>query len=265
MRFIFVVGPPRTGTTMVGALLGSHRDVYCPGEYFGFYVAAAIVPNAIGRIPSTLREAYLVELRAHALSFAERASRSAGASVFCDATPWNLLIANTLARGTDALFVLCVRRPEGVVQSLARSYAAGFWWAGADVEQRAQLYCDFYVRVAQLPRERTIVFDYDRFCEEPAERTGALLRDVERALGVDGSFDHGVLVHPHAPAPGANVPIATRLPDGRIAYRPRASYDADAVTEEARSLILRIARPGLNALASRFPETVAGSLMEATA
>jgi Sulfotransferase family len=263
MRYVFVLGAPRTGTTMLGALVGTHRDVMYPGEYFGFYVAGSIVPNAIRRIPSTLRDAYIADLRTHAEAFAQRAAAAAGATTFCDATPWNLLIAGELAaRIPDALFVLCVRRPEGVIQSLARSFAHGFRWAGANVESRSRLYADFYARAGRLPVERTVAFDYDRFCMQPQQQIDAFLQQLSNRLDTDpAAFDVGVLAEAHAPAAGSNPPIAVASSDGRLVYRPRASYDASALTPEDRAVIARVALPGLIALRLHFPDTIAASCL----
>ncbi|HTD33288.1 MAG TPA: sulfotransferase [Candidatus Elarobacter sp.] len=263
MRYVFVLGAPRTGTTMLGALLGTHRDVMCPGEYFGFYVARSIVPNAIRRIPSALRDAYIADVREHAEAFAERAAKAAGATAFCDATPWNLLIADELTAAlSGALFVLCVRRPEGVVQSLARSFAHGFRWAGANVQSRARLYADFYTQVTHLPEERTVAFDYDRFCVQPHQQIGAFLHQLSNRLDTEpAAFDERVLAEAHAPAVGSNPPIAAASSDGRLVYRPRPSYDASALTVEDRAVIARVALPGLTALRSRFPDTIAASTL----
>ena len=246
---------------MLGALFGSSSSVLYPGEYFAFYATTVILPSALARIPSTLREPYLADLRVHAAAFAERAAEAAGAAIFCDATPWNLMIADSLARELpNAVFILCVRRPEGVVQSLERSYAAGFRWAGATVESRARVYSDFYANVTQLPSDRTIPFDYDRFCEDPPAELNRLLPRAASALDLPPDrFDLRVFAQAHAPAAKSNPPIGVIAADGRVAFRPRPSFDASAVTPDLLSGIGRAAQSGLQALRERYPETIAAS------
>jgi Sulfotransferase family len=248
---------------MLGALFGTSSSVLCPGEYFAFYATTVILPSALSRIPSTLREPYLADVRTHAAIFAKRAAEGVGAAIFCDATPWNLMIADTLADTLpDAIFILCVRRPEGVVQSLERSYAAGFRWAGSTVESRARVYGDFYTNVAQLPRDRTILFDYDRFCADPLAELNRLLPQATSVLGLPPEgFDLRVLAQTHAPAAQSNPPIAMIAADGHVILRPRPSYDASAVTPDVLSVIQSAAKSGLVALREHYPQSVAASTL----
>jgi hypothetical protein len=194
-RFVFVLGAPRSGTTMIGALLGSAPQVFHPGEYFAFYASNEMIPRALARVPSTARDAYLKDLAAHAVRFAATAASAVGAVWFCDATPWNLLIASTIrAQLPRSVFVLCVRHPAGVIQSLTRSFAQGYRWAMPTVEGRARLYDDFYSAVDALPASQTMVFDCDAFCARPqSEITDFTNRCARLLLIAAAAFDFRVI------------------------------------------------------------------------
>jgi hypothetical protein len=209
------------------------------------------------RTPSTLRHDYIEDLAAHAEQFAAVAAERAGAAAFCDSTPWNLLLAQWLAqRLPDAVFFLCVRHPAGVLQSLERSYAAGFRWAGSSPAERAGLYRSFYERVAVLPRARTVMFDYDSFCASPE----AQLRDfLDRAAPHFGelpsAFDLGPAAESHAGGKGSGPPVATVGRNGELLFQSRASFDADAWTA-VREEMLPIVQPGIDAIRQRFPNAI---------
>src|SRR5712691_10493377 len=98
IRPIFVVGSPRSGTTMLGNYLGSARSVLNVGEYRALYLTYAALPmQMLGALDGLVPEAwepqrlrYMAEAQRHALEFLVRASQQAGCSAFCDSTPRNV-------------------------------------------------------------------------------------------------------------------------------------------------------------------------------
>ena len=250
MKFAFVVGSPRSGTTMVGKLLGSSPRIFNPGEYFGFYVASAIVPSFMIRVPSSSRDEYLSSLEQHAIAFAEQSALEAGAAVFCDATPWNMRIISRLeSLLSGCVYVLCIRHAAGIVASLAASRRAGYVWAGENFTDRIALFVDSYSRVDQLPASRTIIFDYDAFCTAPERVLSSFSRSSVHILGGEPSdYDLAVLTQRHAPNTNSAAPIGVIETNGALRFRPRPSYDLrsfnaeqikslDAATADMRSRI----------------------------
>jgi hypothetical protein len=259
MRFIFVLGSPRSGTTLAGSLVGSAQSVYYPGEYHAFYLTRDMIPKIMRRVPSSLREQYVRELMAHATTFAVRCASDAGARTFCDASPWNLLIAQSFSVSPkNSTFLLCVRHPAGVIQSLAQSYASGYRWAGRSLEARARLYAAFYESAAMLPRDRTVVFDYDEFCVRPEAELTMLTEQLTQLLDEDhDAFDWRVAAIPHAPNNDSGAPIGYIDSEGLLRFRPRPSYDSRAWTREDDTLAAPIVAKGLAAIRALRPTATA--------
>src|SRR5438477_1839230 len=117
VRPIFVVGSPRSGTTMVGNYLGSSQQVLNAGEYRALYLSYGALPYQLrsahrlsGVVPdewTPFIELYEREAQQHARDFIVRASQWLGRAWFCDSFPRNMAIARSLVEAfPDALFVL---------------------------------------------------------------------------------------------------------------------------------------------------------------
>jgi len=171
IRPIFVLGSPRSGTTLIGSFLGSDPGTYDVGEYNAFYLTHRVIPERMPGIqppewePHLAR--YLSELRAHASCFNEEVARAERCDSYVDSSPRNLLIVDELAHSfPDAVFVLMLRHYSGVIQSLGRS---GWPWVPIDVGGRADVWAEAYEHASLVPRERTVVVSYDALCAAPAE------------------------------------------------------------------------------------------------
>jgi hypothetical protein len=256
-RALFVLGTPRSGTTLIGTLCGRATGVVDLGEYRAFVLAHDLGRTLFRRTPAPFADEYLQSVALHARSFAEGLAARNGAQWYVDHTPINLLVAERLAcELPDALFVLMVRHHAGVIQSLARSYRDGYDWAGEDVAARAQLYSRFYEQATHLPPQRTIAVSYDALCTMPAE-TLVSLREALEARGFPGrNWNLNVLAQSHANGSAGRQTIG-KLRDGEVVLGPMSSFDAASWTEndEARS------RPHLvnarEVLARCFPATLA--------
>ena len=165
---IFVVGSPRSGTTMLGEYIGSAQEILNTGEYTGFYFAEIMSRDMIVTKPSPYVSEFCDSLFYHALDFIEQKTLNEKKTCYVDATPWNLLLSKKLSEVMEnALFVCSLRHFAGVVQSLERSHIEGYTWAGNDFKERMNLYVKFYENINALPSDRTIFFDYDKFCQDP--------------------------------------------------------------------------------------------------
>jgi hypothetical protein len=226
VRPTLVIGSPRSGTTLIGVCLGSAPGVADLGEYVGYDFCYRLAVAEMAAMPAVGMAEYLAELQQHALDFPRRLAVQRSANWFVASAPWNLLVAQQVAAAEpEALFVLCIRDVRGVCQSLARSYANGRTWVGADTSARVGLWRRFYAVAPQLPPTRTIVLDYDRLCADPEPVFYTLLADLVRlgfpADGIDLARLTESYANHHRPQPT----IARRTRDGTLVWQRRMGWD----------------------------------------
>ncbi len=223
IRPIFVLGSPRSGTTMIGNYIGSARSVLNAGEYRALYVAYGALPIQLaepfsGLVPEDWaphRLQYIEEVQRHAARFIVRVAEEQGCSAFCDSSPRNLLILPALLEAfPDALFVLTLRHYAGTIQSLLRIGTISLLpgnersmdWVDPTAVAAGMLWSRHYEAAMQLPGERTIPFSYDHFSADP-EPTLARFKDRLATAGFPiGELDEAVFETSHASAPGKPRP-----------------------------------------------------------
>jgi hypothetical protein len=124
---IFVVGMPRSGTSLVEQILASHPEVYAAGELTRFYQFTRGMSSRMGGdqpYPECVGRLGAVQLREMAESYLDELTTMApGARRFTDKLPVNFmhlgLIAMTFAR---ARIVHCTREPMAVCWSMFAQY-----------------------------------------------------------------------------------------------------------------------------------------------
>lgn len=247
-RALFVLGVPRSGTTVIGNYLGSAPTVLNLAEYGGFYVVHSVVPSVIERIPGFHHAAYLAEIRAHARAFAERVAAEHECSWYLDHTPWNLEVAGRLANDpADALFVLMLRHYSGNILSLRR-----FPWAGDTWADTARLWATLYGQIIDLPQDRLIVVGYDALAEEPEHTLAALTAALaDRGYPVDG-LDPGLLSVSHAAIVGEPRPVIGGDGDSG-GLRPIRSFDAERWSGDIHAQVWPVVQDMHHELLRRFP------------
>lgn len=218
VRPIFVVGSPRSGTTMIGNYIGSALSVLNAGEYRAFHLTFLTLPNQmVGRVAGLTpldwephRDEYVRQVQQHACEFIMRAAESGGYAAFCDSSPRNILIADRLAEVfPNALFVLTLRHYTGTIQSILRlgmvqilpGFERSVDWVDPTAVAAAALWSNHYRAALQLPAERTIVFGYDRFCAEPEPVLARFKAGLEAADFPVAELDDGVFAVSHAAQP----------------------------------------------------------------
>lgn len=227
-RPIFVLGSPRSGTTLIGNFIGSSPKVCNLEEFGGFYLTRYLLENMLmEKMPSRFKENYFEELREHAARFAGNKAIESACKYFLDSTPSNLLIVRRLSEEfSDAIFVLLLRHYSGVVLSLKESFRQGYFWAGRTWEDRAQIWKSFYANVVFLPPERTLVVGYDLLCLQP-ERTIKKLANQLGGIGFNNNeFDKNVFAISHATKPCKDGPtIGSFNSKKKLLLKSIKSYD----------------------------------------
>lgn len=111
---IFIVGMPRTGTTLVERIISSHPEVFSAGELTNFSLmlkrAARTRSNRV-LDPETLRQAQHIDLAAVGGSYIESTRpRTGHTSRFIDKMPLNFLYAGLIHRALPNAKIICLRR-----------------------------------------------------------------------------------------------------------------------------------------------------------
>lgn len=241
---VFVVGSPRSGTTVLGRCLGAHPE-FATGEESLFLlhltrVYADLHQGQNYRQWAPLQE-YLPasELLKTMREFADRvfgclvAARNARRYV--DHTPWYGSIAPTIhALYPDAHFVHVRRDGRDVVRSLKASRERGFRWAGETIRERTAVWrsqLEACLRIASHLPDQYMEVQYEMFCSQPRHT----LSNLSARLGVE--FDERMtapLRHPHATPsrterlidPDQPCPVTPAWPAGWTAAERQEYIDA---------------------------------------
>ena len=116
---IFIIGMPRTGTTLVDRILSSHPDVASAGELQAMPVTVKQMAATRSRLvidPETVRASKSLDPRAIGEAYLARAAHHkvaspvTGEARFTDKLPANFLYAGHIARALPNARIVCLRR-----------------------------------------------------------------------------------------------------------------------------------------------------------
>ncbi len=223
-RLVFLIGAPRSGTTLTARMLGAQSEVFAPPEphlmpplaHLGFHARVDQAPydpvitqiglrELVASLPAGERD-YLDGLRRFTDHLYERALAAAGRRIYLDKTPAYALILDFLTKlYPDAKYVVLTRHPIAIWSSYVDTFFAGD--AAAALARNPVL--ERYVpAIARLLRERPVSLIHVRY-EELVRDPEQQLRAICSFLGI--AFEPGMIAY--GDAEEAPRPVAAGLGD----------------------------------------------------
>lgn len=212
-RLVFLIGSPRSGSTLLSRVLGAHSAIFAPEEphlitplaHLGYYDAVEEAPYdpvitrtaaraLVAALPGGEAD-YLDALRAYTDRIYGGLFAGAGkASLLLDKTPAYALSLDFLAKlYPEAKFIVLTRHPIAVWSSYVDSFFDG---DDAVAHEHNPLLERYVPAIARFLREQSVPFHrvrYENLVQEPEENA----RQICEFLGID--FEPGMVDYGSAP------------------------------------------------------------------
>ncbi len=198
-QVIFLIGPPRSGSTLLARMIGAHSQIYTRGEphlitplaHLGYYakvdkapydaiLSAESIREFVADLPGGERD-YIDACRAYTDTlYLRMLSKYPQKRYFLDKTPAYALVLDFLARiYPDANYVVLTRHPLAVFSSYAESFFASDYQAAHAYNPILERYVP---AIAEFLRERKVALHhvvYEQLVADP----DAGLRAIFEFLG----------------------------------------------------------------------------------
>ena len=183
---IFVVGLPRTGTTLTERILTSHPEIKAAGELgdFGLLIKrAAKTPSAFVLDPETFDAAARVDLGAVGDAYLRGVAQRIGAGRFVDKMPLNALYAGLIHRALPDARIICLKRnPMDACLSNYRQLLAGAGASSYDYTFALETTAAYYAGFEKITAHWRAHLPADRYTEVHYEDLVADLETQARRL-----------------------------------------------------------------------------------
>jgi len=237
-RLVFLIGAPRSGTTLLARMLGAHSMVYqraephliTPIAHLGYFGKVQKAPYDQNNVEQALREFvadlprgeadYLDALRAYTDTLYARIMANApGKRLFLDKTPAYALVLPFLTKlYPKARYVVLTRHPLAILSSYVESFFDGDWHVAVE---HNPILARYVPALATILRERPVPFVHVRYEE--------LVRDPETQF-------HRVCEHLGIPfEPGA-------IAYGEQGDAPKGLGDPTGVAQHTRPVTTSVSR-----------------------
>ncbi|MCH2171156.1 sulfotransferase [Myxococcota bacterium] len=186
-RLLFLISAPRSGSTLLARMLGTHSDIHAPAEphlitplaHLGYYeqvdtapydpiISRAAIHELVDQLPGGEAD-YLSALRAYSDDLYRRILDSTGRRVLLDKTPAYALVLDFLAKlYPNARYVVLTRNPLALWSSAVQSFYDGDHEAAHRHNPLLERYVPAiarFVRQAPVPMH---ALHYEALVQEPA-------------------------------------------------------------------------------------------------
>lgn len=199
-NLIFIVSPPRSGSTLLQRMVGSHSDIFThpephlitPLAYLGYYDTVDKAPfdhinsgEAMRLFVSGLphgEEDYLDALRAYADTLYGRMLATSGRGRFLDKTPAYALVLPFLAKlYPNARYIVLTRHPLAIMSSYANSFFQGNWQEAQAFNPILNRYVPAMARFLREKPAPLIHVSYEDLVAHPEKN----LRNIFEFLGLE--------------------------------------------------------------------------------
>jgi hypothetical protein len=268
-RLLFVIGPPRSGSTLLARMLGAHAEIFAPAEphlltplaHLGFYETVERAPfdpvisqGAIRELVKTLPNGegdYLAALRAYSDRLYASLLEASGRRLLLDKTPAYALVLDFVAKlYPRARYVVLTRNPLAVWSSYVQSFFDGDHESALRFNPILERYVP---AVARFLREAPVAIHrvrYEELVAEPEPQMRALCAFLGLAFE-PGMVDYGEAGAPLSTARGLGDPI-TVAREKRPTTRSLARWTEELAgnpdkVQQAREILARLADEDLAA------------------
>jgi hypothetical protein len=210
-RLLFVIGPPRSGTTLLMRMLSSHSAIYSrtephlltPLAHLGYYDTVDAAPfdhlqavESVRQFVSELprgEQDYLDACRAYTDILYGRmlAARGKGKPFFLDKTPANALVLPFITKVyPQACYVVLTRHPAAIFSSYANSFFDGDYAAAQKFNPILNRYVPAMARLLREQPVPLVRVVYEQLVQHPEEE----MRRVFEFLGLPfeaGAIEYG--------------------------------------------------------------------------
>jgi hypothetical protein len=222
-RLLFVISPPRAGSTLLQRMLGSHTEIYThpephlitPLAYLGYHDlvdkapydhinSAEAIRAFVGRLPAGEAD-HLDAVRAYSDTMYGRMLAPSGRRYFLDKTPAYALVLPFLTKlYPTARYVVLTRHPLAVMSSYANSFFHGNWREARAFNPIVERYVPAMARLLREPTAHVLHVRYEDVVSDPASH----LRRAFEFLGLSDqpeAVDYGK--HFEGETKGAGDPL----------------------------------------------------------
>jgi hypothetical protein len=187
-RLLFVISPPRAGSSLLQRMLGSHPEIFTypdphlitPLAFLGYHDqvdkapydhinAAEAIKTFVSGLPQGEQD-YLAALRAYTDALYGRMLAASGKRYFLDKTPAYGLVLPFLTRlYPDAHYIVLTRHPLAVASAYADTFFEGDWHAANRFNPIVNRYVPALARLLRDPPARLLKLGYEQLVANPKE------------------------------------------------------------------------------------------------